>query len=168
MPRLLFDFGKIWEIYERNLQRARDGLAELEVYCKNRDPQFAGLGGWVFEQTIQFCLQKELEARCIQADFREQIPLVGRVKADLGVGNLAIEIKSAGLFSKEDAQRYGSYKKAAAEKGLDYLFLTLCESYGAYRDGIIAAVGADNVFFLDDPEDWGRFVARVASAMTKK
>lgn len=167
MPKLLFGYDKIWKIYTCNLQEAMDKLAELEVFC-NHAPHFAGLGGWVFEQTIQFCVRKELKARRIQAAFREQIPLIGRVKADLGIGNLAIEIKSAGLFSKEDANRYGRYKTAAAGKGLDYLFFTSGESCDIYREGIIKAVGADNVFFLDGTRDWGRFVSRIAAAVTKK
>ena len=56
----------------------------------------------------------------------------------------------------------------AADKGLDYLFFTSGESHEGYRKGIIEAVGTDNVFFLDDPKDWGRFVARVAAAVSKK
>ena len=167
MPTLLFDDAKIWEIYKRNLQQAKDKLAELEVFC-NHAPTFGGLGGWIFEQTIQFCLRQELEARRIKAEFREQIPLIRRAKADLGIGNLAIEIKSAGLFSKDDAPRYASYKVSAAAKGLDYLFFTSGESHEGYRKGIIEAVGIDNVFFLDDPKDWGRFVTRVAAAAKKK
>ncbi len=167
MPKLLFDYAKIWELYKRNLQQAKDKLAELEVFC-NHAPKFGGLGGWIFEQTIQFCLRKELEARRIKAEFQEQIPLKGRVKADLGVGTLAIEVKSAGLFSKDDAERYGRYKQAAEDKGLEYLFVTSGESNAGYRKGIIEAIGTDNVFFLDDPKDWGRFVTTVAAAVTKR
>ncbi len=167
MPELLFNEAKIWQTYKQNLQQAKDKLAELEVFC-NHAPRFAGLGGWIFEQTIQFCLRKELESLHIHVEFREQIPLIQRAKADLGVGNLAIEIKSAGLFGKHEAERYGEYKKAAAAKGLEYLFVTSGESCDSYRQGIITAVGLDNVFFLDDPKDWGRLVARVVTALNHK
>lgn len=175
MPTPLYDFGKIWALYQRNLQQAQNLLAGLEV-CKPHKqrascryvPGFTGLGGWVFEQTIHFCLWKELEARHIKAEFYEQVPLGGRAKADLGIADLAIEVKSAGLFSKEDAERYGRYRKVAANKGLEYLFVTCCESVTAYREGIIHTVGKENVFFLDDPKHWGRLVTRIAKAVSNK
>ena len=166
MVQLRFDHCSIWELYERNLEEAKNKLAELEVFS-GFAPQFTGLGGWVFEQTIQFCLKEELKSLGISATFQEQISLGGRVKADLRIANLAIEIKAAGLFGMEDAQRYGGHKQAAERMGLEYLFFTRTECV-RYRPGIINAVGDENVFFLEDERDWGRFVARIAAVLTNK
>ena len=165
MAPLLFDFDAIWKMHLRNLKQAKDKLAELEVYC-NKPPMFGGLSGWIFEQTIQTCLRKELEAFGCHPEFQEDIR-IGRKRADLGIDNLiAVEIKSAGLFSKEEAERYGKYKVSAAQNGLEYLFLTSGEHCAVYRHGIIEAVGTENVFFLDDIKDWGRFVARITELLT--
>jgi hypothetical protein len=105
MTKLLFDYGKIWDIYEGNLQQAKDKLAELEVFC-NHAPDFRGLGSWIFEQTIQFCLRKEIEARGIKAEFCEQIPLIRRAKAaeivlasDLGETRGWFSLNATGLPS---------------------------------------------------------------------
>ena len=66
--------------------------------------------------------------------------------------------------NSESNHHYGLCKVAAAAKGLDYLFVTSSESNAGYTKGIIEAVGIDNVFFLDDPKDWGRFLTRVAAS----
>ena len=55
----------IRELYERNLALAKAKLTELPVHC-GHVPNFGGLNGWVFEQTIQYCLQKEIEAEGIK------------------------------------------------------------------------------------------------------
>ena len=77
----------------------------------------------------------------------------------------AVEIKLAGLFSIDDAERYGRYRKAADKKGLEYLFFSTTESVLAYRKGIIEALGKKNVFFLDEAKDWERFVTRIAAGV---
>ena len=38
VPELLFDYGKIWEIYQRNLRGAEGKLAELEIFCNSGSP----------------------------------------------------------------------------------------------------------------------------------
>jgi hypothetical protein len=156
--KLLYDEATISELYQRNLDCAKTLLRKLEVFCGN-DCEVGGLSGWVFEQTIQYCLQKELKAQGIQQSIREQCGLGGRAKADLAIGSVAIEIKSKGLFGVADVERYGRYKQAATQRGLQYFFLTLEESHQPYRQAITESLGRDNVFFLrNERGDWGRFV----------
>ncbi len=161
----LFTEREILELCERKKEEAKSALAKL---FDGHVPNLGTLNGWVFEQTVQSCLRNELESLGIQAEMREQISLTGRAKADIGVGNVfAIEIKSMGLFSKDDAGRYCRFKQVAEGKGLKYLFLTASETYLAYREGIAAALGPANVFFLDTPGDWGRFITRIAAEVTR-
>ena len=159
------DENAVCGFHETALEAAKKKLCELSVYSPPREPRFTGLGGWVFEQTIQSCLECELKHRGIRTELREEISLGGRAKADLGIADLAIEIKSRGLFSRADVERYGGYKRKANELGLKYLFITREESYQPYRDGIEEALGRDNVFFLDKPGHWQRFVTRVVRAV---
>ena len=162
----IFTTNSVTALFENSLAQAKGALAKLKVSSRKSSPNFAGLNGWVFEQTIQHCLAKELQAlRIGKLEFVEQVSLGGRTKADLLVANVAIEIKAGGLFSMDDVDRYGRYRKAADDKGLGYLFLTLVESYAPFRQGIIAALGQTNAFFLDNPKDWARFVTRIQRAV---
>jgi hypothetical protein len=161
----IYDGTGIRSIFQQNLESAKSRLAELEVFC-GRKADFGGLNGWVFEQTIQYCLRKELDARRLTHDIKEQHTLAGRTKADLLIGGrLAVEIKSRGLFSKSAIDRYRRYSEAAKRSGLVYLFLTASESYRPYRDGIADALGKESVFFLDEEGSWDRFVARVVNEL---
>ncbi|MFZ1933539.1 MAG: hypothetical protein WCB27_21825 [Thermoguttaceae bacterium] len=161
----VYDEDGIRTVFQRNLESAKSNLAELEVFC-GRKADFGGLSGWVFEQTIQYCLQKELDARGLSHDMKEQQPLDGRAKVDLLIGGrLAIEIKSRGLFGRTDIERYRRYSEAAKQHGLVYLFLTASESYQPYRDGIADAVGREGVFFLDVVGSWDRFLMRIVNEL---
>jgi hypothetical protein len=151
------DENSIWVLFYSNLKQAKANLAKLKVYC-GKEPVFAGLSGWVFEQTIQHCIQRELEAQGAKPTMAEQVSLGGRVRADLSVGNVAIEIKLSGLYGLDGVRRYRQYRKAAEKKGFRYLFLTGGETYQPYRNGIIEALGRSNVFFLSDSGEWNRFV----------
>jgi hypothetical protein len=128
------------------------------VFC-GREPNFAGLSGWVFEQTVQYCIRKELKDEEIEAKIVEQVSLGGRAKVDLTVGKVAIEIKTSGLFGFSDVQRYQQYRMLAEAKEFRYVFLTQGENYRPYRSGIIKALGNSNVFFLSTSGEWARFVA---------
>jgi hypothetical protein len=131
------------------------------VYCGTK-PAFGQLTGWVYEQTIQHCIRRELKAHKIKAEITEHDNLRGRAKADLKVNDVAIEIKHSGLFGSEDADKYKEYMEAAsAKKGWRYLFVTRRESYAPYRTGIANALGTENVFFLDTEGDWKRFMHRL-------
>lgn len=95
--------------YESNLKIAKAALASLE-FCCSEEPSFQGLSGWVFEQTVQDCLRKQLNALGIRAEIQEQATLAGRARADLLIGSaVAIEIKAKGLFDKNAASRYCRY-----------------------------------------------------------
>jgi hypothetical protein len=153
-----FDENGIWTLFESGMKQAKANLAKLKVYC-GREPNFAGLSGWVFEQTIQHCIRKELAAAEVRAEIAEQVSLGGRAKADLTIGKVAVEIKTSGLFGIADVQRYGKYRKAAEAKGFRYVFLTWGENYRPYRDGIIKALGKANVFYLNETGEWERFIS---------
>ena len=160
-----FDEEAILGLFESNLKTAKASLASLG-FCCCKAPSFQGLSGWVFEQTVQDCLRKELKCLGIRAEIREQVSLGGRVKADLVVGPLAVEIKARGLFDRNAASRYRSYRVAAEGKGYSYLYLTLQESHLPYRSAILKAVGRRNTFFLDMPGDWSRLMKRVVQLLT--
>ena len=87
--------------------------------------------------------------------------LKSRVRADLKIGNAAIEIKESGLFSPAGVAKYREYRKAANNLGLEYLFITGGERYQPYRHGITKALGKSNVFFLDTSGDWKNFINRL-------
>ena len=57
-------------IYITNLNKAIEGLKQLDVYC-NRDIKIKGLNGWVLEQTIQSCIQDELSQKNISCNIEE-------------------------------------------------------------------------------------------------
>ena len=70
----VFTEDKIYELYEVNRGAAADKLKQISVYCGN-EPSFTGLNGWVFEQTIQYCIKKELKAKKIKTEIIEQAKL---------------------------------------------------------------------------------------------
>ncbi len=162
----LFNAQKVRKLYDQNLSLAKVKLAELNVYC-GRTPNFGGLSGWVFEQTIQYCLRKELNGKGVKPEIAEQVSLGGRAKADLVIGKMAIKIKTSGLFGMGDVERYRRYRGVAQEMGLTYLFFTQTESYAPYHKGIVSALGAKNVFFLDEPGNWNRFVTRIVRELRR-
>lgn len=161
-----YDSTTIDNLYNHNLSLAIQSLLKLDVFC-GQSPKISGLNGWVFEQTIQFCLRKELEAIGIQTAFYEQHQLEGKVKVDLLVKHLAIEIKSRGIFGKSEASKYLEYRITAQQLGLKYLYLTRSENYAPYRIAMIEAIGHDDTFFLDRQDDWDRFVMRVAKELNE-
>ena len=165
LPMTVYTETKIDGLYESNYKDAVSKLTQLPVYC-GTPPHFGQLTGWVYEQTIQYCIKQELEARKVKADIKEQVSLRGRAKADLKVNNVAIEIKHNGLFGSQDAAKYSEYSKAASAKGWHYLYITQGETYKSYRAGITETLGRENVFFLDTEGDWDRFVGRLAELAT--
>ena len=105
-----FNASTIWTLFDASLKRAKLNLSKLKVFC-GRKPNFAGLSGWVFEQTIQHCIKKELKVKRFAVEIAEQVSVGGRAKADLTVGKAAIEIKTSGLFGLSDVRRYRKYRK---------------------------------------------------------
>jgi hypothetical protein len=151
---------QIERLFDSSYERAVRALTRLPVYCGTK-PAFGQLTGWVYEQTIQHCIRRELKAHKIKAEFTEHVRLRGKAKADLKVNNVAIEIKHDGLFDSGDAARHRDYRKAARANRWEYLYITRCESYRPYRTGITNALGTENVFFLDTKGDWKRFMHRL-------
>ena len=163
---LLYNEATISELYQRNVARAEASLRKLEVFCCE-GCKLGELSGWVFEQTIRYCLQKELAAQGLPSNAGEQHSLGGKMKANLAIGGLAIQIKLSDVFAVDQLARYGQYRRAAEEKGLQYLLLTAGASYPAsYRRGLGGVVGSGNVFFFDEPMGWERFVKRIVAEIT--
>jgi len=154
-----YDEMEIDKLYLENLARAGDLLASLSV-AEGRKPTTKGLNGWLYEQTIRYCLREELKGLGTAPAMEEQVPLRGRVKVDVLVGKAAIEIKALGIFGN-DAQKYSSYRVKAEENGWSYFYLTRSESYTPYRKAMQATFGEERSFFLDTPGDWERFVREV-------
>lgn len=160
-----FDEASIRGLFEEYHQVAIVALTGLDFCCSEK-PSFQGLRGWVFEQTVQNCLRKELKALRILAEIKEQASLAGRARVDLLIGStVALEIKAKGLFDSGAASRYLKYRLDAEKLGYTYLYLTLEESYLPYRKAMIEAVGEENAFFLDTHGDWGRLIKRITKLL---
>lgn len=151
----------VCQLYERTLAEAKQRLRDLAVFC-GKDPAFSGLSGWIFEQTVQKCIRDSLAEAGVNLPIEEQVSLGGRSKADLSVGATAIELKTAGLFGINDIQKYAECQSKARVLGMHFVFLSRSESYAPYRVGIGDALGAENVFFLDEPGSWERFITTLS------
>ena len=149
----------IEHIYKETLDCAIAGLSNLPV-ANGREPSFQGLNGWVYEQTIRFCLENELSILGAVFAVKEQFPLRGRAKADLLVGRVAIEIKAAGFFG-DDSEKYKKYRAIASEKNLRYLYITRQESHRPYYLAAQYAFGSGKAFFLTESHAWRNFVEAV-------
>ena len=155
--------------YKKNLSDAQDKLASLSVTkeyfsdIRNKNDSllgFKGLNGWVYEQTIRYCLCEELKKFGKAPNIKEQEQLYGRTKVDLLVGKVAIEIKSLGSFG-DDAKKYSGYRTKVEQKGWAYFYFTCGESHPPYRLATEEAFGKERTFFMDTPGDWARFVKEV-------
>ena len=166
-----YDEDKVKELYQENLEDARKRLASLPV-AEGRVPNIKGLNGWVYEQTIHYCLCQELmatELSTIVEDVKEDvpIPLYKRARVDLLVGNVAIEIKAAGSF-RGDAEKYSRYRVIVEKEGWLYCYLAGSDIYKPYRLSIESTFGKEQVFFLDTKGDWERFVKEVIKNYKKE
>jgi hypothetical protein len=150
-----YDEHDIEKIYQENLEVACDLLATLPV-AEGRQPVTKGLNGWVYEQTIRYCLCQELKQLGINLDIKEQVTLHGRTRVDLLVGKAAIEIKALGLFSASDMKKYSGYRVKAEQIDWTYFYVTRAESYHPYRIAMHTAFGEARAYFLDTEGDWGR------------
>lgn len=162
----IFSIDDIKKLHQASRDQALSKLKEVEVYSGD-EPSFAGLNGWVFEQTIRYCVTHELEAKCVNLEIKEQVSLGGRAKADLQVGNTVIELKTSGLFGQSDVERYGRYRGQALDKGFNrYLYLTWDESHKPYRSGLEQVLDKENVFYISEEGEWRRFIDAIISANT--
>lgn len=154
-----YDEHKIEKLYQENLSSARQLLASLPV-AEGRQPTTKGLNGWIYEQTIRYCLSQELTALEVFPNITEQVPLQGRAKIDLLVGRVAVEVKALGSFGADD-KKYIGYRTKVEEKGWSYCYLTRSETYHPYRLATETVFGKEHAFFLDTHGDWEKFVAEV-------
>lgn len=161
-----YDENKIEKLYQENLSAARQLLASLPI-AEGRQPTTKGLTGWIYEQTIRYCLSEELTALGISPNITEQVSLQGRAKIDLLVGNAAIEVKSLGSFGTDD-KKYIGYRTKVEEKGWVYFYLTRSETYHPYRLATEAVFGKERAFFLDTQGEWVRLVKEILQSYHEK
>jgi hypothetical protein len=169
---MIFTERRISEIYEENLQVAKGLLKTIPIFC-GAEPKFTGLSGWVFEQAVLYCIQQELEKMQIAVKPQEQVSLSGRATVDLLIGKTAIEVKTSGLFSANEIEKYKKYQAIAKERGWRYVFLSIGET--TYQARIIEALGTDDVILLEKLEEgkwkpnvgeWARFILIIADGIT--
>lgn len=156
----------VLDLVEKNLRIARKKLAELPVYCGN-EPTFGDLHGWVFEQTVQWCLLHELATFGLKPEIEEQVKLTGRAKVDFRVGRVMVELKTGGLFSMGDVAKYRRYRQTAESLGYRYLFVSKYEDCERYQPRILKGIGRENVFNLNQPNHWKRFVQAVRKELLR-
>ncbi len=160
-----FDNAGVHDLFKRSLKQAETALEAVSVWNGAR-PAFSGLSGWVFEQTVQWCLRQEASSAGVHLALSQHERLRPKVLVDLVVQRedgtrIFIEIKARGLFSMNDAEKYKNHAGNARAQKSEFLFLTLGESYEPYADAIRGAIGSENCFFLDRDGDWARFVGHV-------
>lgn len=158
---------KIMDKYENELDKAKETLMHLEVAID--EPNINGLNGWVFEETIRYFLQKELDALGLsKISIESQKQLEGGKKVDFVLNdNIAIEVKKGGIFGKQDAERYKGYFEEANEKDWCYLYITGQETHPPYKQKTKEVFGKDNCFFLDEDEEgeWRKFIERITQLL---
>lgn len=155
-----YNEDSIKRLYDENLMEAQQRLSSLPI-AEGRRPNVGGLNGWVYEQTIRHCLSEELETLGKHPTLSEQVSLYGRVKIDMLIGNIAIEVKKAGSFGGSDS-KYSSYRAKVEEKGWIYYYVTGGETHAPYRQETMSVFGSEYAFFLDTKGEWHRFVKSVA------
>lgn len=158
-----YDEGAVEKLYQQDLTTACKLLTSLPV-AEGREPDIKGLNGWVYEQTIRYCLSQELLSHGLSPIVNEQVTLFGRAKIDLVVGRVAIEIKALGSFGN-DTEKYKKYRAKVEERGWKYFYLTRSETYNPYRLQAVSTFGKERAFFLDTEGDWARFVREVAKTL---
>lgn len=159
---MIYNETTIQRVYEANFREAQRQLQNLPVYCGG-EPNFPGLADWLFEQTIQHCIRRELEEMNLDAEIEEQV-VAGGAKFDLLIGNTAIEVKTGRPFSEEDITECVNNQIEAKKRNWSYIFLNLYEN--AFRRGIIDALGKDNPVFLQNCNgEWERFIRIIADRL---
>jgi hypothetical protein len=140
-------------------------LASLEV-AHGRPRKILGLDGWIFEQTVRRAIEEELKKENIHHEITEQAPIVGKAKVDLIVGCVAIEIKVSGFYSDVE-EKYIKYKKNLEEKGLEYFYITLYETYSRNIEVARRVFGLNRMFILSNPGEWERFSKELVGRLKK-
>lgn len=145
--------------YLDNLSNAKQALLDLDFIGKDIS-DYNLLKVWVFEQTIRQCLREELINKNMIYDFNHNTTLTKIASIDLIVGKVAIEMRIIGLF-EEELEHYAKLKIAINNKGLDYLYIALNESYSPFKASANKIFGDDKTFYLNEANSWRRFVNKV-------
>lgn len=161
-----YDNTQIDAEFNKNLEEAKQALTSLS-FCQTAEVDKL-LKGWVFEQTIVKCLQKELnngseiEQQYKFSSFKIQDGKKSRGTADIAIEyngrKFLVEIKHSGIFSGGDTDKYEKYRKLIEDNGYQYLYLSKSETHEPYAEKCREVFGKENVFLLDVEGDWERFV----------
>ena len=164
--KMKYDNAKINAEFEKNLEETKQALTSLS-FCQTAEVDKL-LKGWVFEQTIVKCLQKEfngelkIEQQFKFSSFDIQDGQKSRGTADLAIDcksrKLLVEIKHSGIFDKEGIEKHKKYRKLIEDNGFQYLYLSKSETYEPYAEKYREVFGKENVFLLDVEGDWKRFI----------
>lgn len=159
---MIYNENTIQRVYEANFREIQRQLQNLPVYCGG-EPNFRGLAGWIFEQTIQHCLRRELEEMNLDVEIEEQI-ISGGANIDLLIGNTAIDVNPGRPFSEEDITKYVNNQIEAKKRNWLYIFLNLYEN--TFQPRIIDALGKENTILLQNNNgEWERFVSIITDRL---
>jgi hypothetical protein len=176
---MIYNESSVQRVYKMNAREAKKQLMQLPVYSGpayyGYEPEVPGLIGWVFEQTIQHCIRRELEKMSLSAEIEEQVNITESVKIALQIGKIAIEIKPNVLSSQDDIDKCKNDQAQANQRGWRYILLSSGEA--TFRTGIIEALGKDNVILLENYDDgewkpnegeWTRFIGIIVDSLDEK
>ncbi len=182
---------EVLDLYNNQLDEAITKLKELKIYCEDKQCNLKKvLSGWIFEHIVRHCLTEELKENGFNPEMLEQdtfeyeISESGKKKSaiiDLNVNKkILIEIKVNGYqYSNWNDmkidEKYAKIKKKANEDGLEYLYISKKEAPKPkrenshdYRERTRKIIGKDNAFFLDEEDNWEKFVNRVKELLNSK
>ena len=145
--------SEISKLFYQNLDDSKEKLLRMFKDSENKPP----ISGWVFEQIIYQCIQDELGDN---AEIKSQVKLKKRVKVDLKVGNVFIELKTNGIYSHFEP--YREYKNEAKSQDCEYVILVLKEQDG-WKKKTLKLLSDVDVFFLDEKDSWRQFIQRITS-----
>jgi hypothetical protein len=132
------------------------------------EPKVRGLNGWVFEQIVRDCIERELKKSKISCAISEQESIgPGRATVDLVVGSVALEIKASGFYDSSVETKYAGYRKKVEKKGWEYFYLTLYEDYEPYRQIAKRVFGRNRFFVLSDDGEWECFSRELIRSLKK-
>jgi hypothetical protein len=173
---MIYNESSVQRVYKLNFREAKKQLMQLPVYSGpvyyGYEPEVPGLMGWVFEQTIQHCIRRELEKMNLSAEIEEQVNITESAKIALQIGKIAIEIKPDVLSSQDDIDKCKNDQSQAKERGWRYVFLSSGET--TFQAPLIETLGKDNVILLENYDDgewkpnegeWTRFIGIIADGL---
>ncbi|MEN6622134.1 MAG: hypothetical protein ABFD50_11360 [Smithella sp.] len=159
---MIYNENTIQRVYEANIREIQRQLQNLPVYCGG-EPNFPGLAGWIFEQTIQHCLRRELEEMNLDVEIEEQI-ISEAANIDLLIGNTAIDVNPGRPFSEEDISKYVNNQIEAKRRNWSYIFIILYENDS--ESTIVDALGKENTIFLQNHNgEWEHFVNTITDRL---